>query len=81
MGQFNIDCGAKRLEFKGKPLIMGIVNITPDSFSDGGIFFDPEIAVAHGLKLANDGADILDIGGESTRPFSEPFQRKKKFGG
>lgn len=51
---------------------MGIVNITPDSFSDGGAFFAPETAVAHGVKLAAQGADILDIGGESTRPFSRP---------
>jgi len=50
------------------PLVMGIVNVTPDSFSDGGLFFDPGKAVEHGLKLVKDGADILDIGGESTRP-------------
>jgi dihydropteroate synthase len=61
----------KRLDFGVKPLIMGIVNITPDSFSDGGVFFDPEKAIAHGEQLASQGADILDIGGESTRPFSE----------
>ncbi len=51
---------------------MGIVNVTPDSFSDGGKFFTHEAAVAQGRKLAADGADILDIGGESTRPFSDP---------
>jgi dihydropteroate synthase len=50
---------------------MGILNVTPDSFSDGGRFFDIESAVAHGEKLVSDGADILDIGGESTRPFSD----------
>lgn len=50
------------------PLIMGIVNVTPDSFSDGGKFYDFEKAVAHGLQLLEEGADILDIGGESTRP-------------
>lgn len=54
-----------------KPLIMGIVNVTPDSFSDGGKFFDHEAAIAHGLKLIEEGADILDIGGESTRPGAE----------
>lgn len=48
--------------------IMGILNITPDSFSDGGRYVDPEMAVAHGVKLAGEGADIIDIGGESTRP-------------
>lgn len=50
------------------PLIMGIINVTPDSFSDGGAFFDPERAIAHGRELAAEGAQILDIGGESTRP-------------
>ena len=51
-----------------RPLVMGVVNVTPDSFSDGGLWFDPEAAIAHGLELAADGADLLDIGGESTRP-------------
>jgi dihydropteroate synthase len=51
---------------------MGVVNVTPDSFSDGGLFMDPEAAVAHGLGLAAQGADILDIGGESTRPGAAP---------
>jgi dihydropteroate synthase len=51
-----------------RPLVMGVVNVTPDSFSDGGRWFDPEAAVEHGLELLEDGADILDIGGESTRP-------------
>jgi len=54
------------------PLIMGIVNVTPDSFSDGGSFFDKNRAIEHGLQLAAEGADILDVGGESTRPYSEP---------
>lgn len=52
------------------PTLMGIVNVTPDSFSDGGKFIDPERAIAHGLKLLQEGATILDIGGESTRPGS-----------
>ena len=51
---------------------MGIVNVTPDSFSDGGRFFDEKTAVAQALQLVADGADLLDIGGESTRPYSEP---------
>ncbi len=50
---------------------MGVVNVTRDSFSDGGLFFKVEDAVKQGLKLVQDGADILDIGGESTRPFSQ----------
>ena len=49
-------------------LIMGVVNVTPDSFSDGGLWFDAEAAIAHGLELVADGADLLDVGGESTRP-------------
>ena len=51
---------------------MGVVNVTPDSFSDGGAFLDPDAAVAHGLQLVSDGADLLDVGGESTRPGSDP---------
>jgi dihydropteroate synthase len=54
------------------PKIMGIVNVTPDSFSDGGRFFAHENAVAHALRLVADGADFLDVGGESTRPESDP---------
>lgn len=52
----------------GRCLVMGVVNVTPDSFSDGGRWFDPEIAIAHGLALVEQGADIVDVGGESTRP-------------
>lgn len=51
---------------------MGIVNVTPDSFSDGGYFYDPDRAIAQAMRLVEEGADILDIGGESTRPYSEP---------
>jgi dihydropteroate synthase len=52
--------------------LMGIVNVTPDSFSDGGLFLEPEAAIAHGEQLVRDGAEILDVGGESTRPGAEP---------
>jgi dihydropteroate synthase len=55
------------------PLIMGVINVTPDSFADGGLCFDHHAAVNHALALAAAGADLLDIGGESTRPFSEPL--------
>jgi dihydropteroate synthase len=51
-----------------RPLLMGVVNITPDSFSDGGEFLEPAAAIAHGLRLRDEGADIVDVGGESTRP-------------
>ena len=53
-------------------LIMGILNVTPDSFSDGGLYFDTQKAINHALSMVEDGADIIDIGGESTRPFSDP---------
>jgi dihydropteroate synthase len=55
-----------------EPVVMGVVNVTPDSFSDGGAWLDPGAAVAHGQDLARQGADILDVGGESTRPGAEP---------
>ena len=60
-------CGRFRLSLQ-RPLLMGIVNITPDSFSDGGRYLDPPAAIAHGHRLIEEGADILDVGGESTRP-------------
>ncbi|MFD5241341.1 dihydropteroate synthase [Streptomyces tendae] len=56
----------------GRCLVMGILNVTPDSFSDGGLYSDPGDAVRHGLRMAADGADIVDVGGESTRPGAEP---------
>src|SRR6202161_1966392 len=54
---------------KGRPLVMGVLNVTPDSFSDGGRFLDPAAAIAQAQRLAAEGADILDIGAESTRPY------------
>ncbi len=60
-----------RLDFSAGCLLMGILNVTPDSFSDGGQFFDSEKAIAHGLQMAADGAAIIDVGAESTRPGSE----------
>src|SRR5207342_788585 len=56
------------IEFPDRPLIMGVVNVTPDSFSDGGRYLDTEAAVAHAVRLVEEGADLLDIGAESTRP-------------
>ena len=61
-----------RKRFKDKPVIMGILNVTPDSFFDGGNFFSPERAIDHAMEMAEGGADIIDVGGESTRPGSEP---------
>jgi dihydropteroate synthase len=63
----------RTLEFGRRPLLMGILNVTPDSFSDGGKFLDPNAAVAQALKLLDERADILDIGGESTRPYATPI--------
>ena len=60
----------RRIVLGAKTQVMGILNVTPDSFSDGGIFFSAEKAIEHGLKMAGGGADIIDIGGESTRPGS-----------
>jgi len=60
--------GSRTLVFGARTHLMGVINVTPDSFSDGGQFLDPELAVAHGLKLVAAGADFLDVGGESTRP-------------
>jgi dihydropteroate synthase len=64
--------GTRNLQLGGCPLLMGIVNVTPDSFSDGGQFLNAEAATRHALQLVEEGADVLDIGGESTRPGSTP---------
>lgn len=66
-----LDCGGRPLDL-GRPCIMGILNTTPDSFSDGGRFFSPELAAARALQMVEEGADLIDIGGESTRPGAEP---------
>lgn len=62
----------------GPPLIMGVVNVTPDSFSDGGRFLDPDRALDQALALAGEGADLLDVGGESTRPGAEPVAEEEE---
>jgi len=68
---YSISWGRFHLELGVKTCVMGILNVTPDSFSDGGRYSDAEAAIAHGEKLVADGADILDIGGESSRPYSD----------
>jgi dihydropteroate synthase len=60
------------LDFSKKTFVMGILNVTPDSFSDGGLYLDTQAAIEQTLRMVNDGADIIDIGGESTRPGSDP---------
>lgn len=68
----------RRLELGERTCIMGILNVTPDSFSDGGRFFDTEVALAHAERMVRAGADIIDIGGESTRPFSDPVSAEEE---
>jgi len=65
---FQWSLGTRALELGKRTLIMGIVNVTPDSFSDGGLYLDSEKAITHAIRLLDEGADIIDIGGESTRP-------------
>jgi dihydropteroate synthase len=62
----------------GRSLVMGVVNVTPDSFSDGGKWFDAEAAIAHGLALFDEGADVVDVGGESTRPGAAPVDEAEE---
>src|SRR5689334_15293288 len=64
-------CGDRALDLT-TPVVMGVLNVTPDSFSDGGRFIDPAAAVAHARRMIGDGAAIIDIGGESTRPGAAP---------
>ena len=78
MEAFSLAWGKHRLDFGKRTCIMGVLNVTPDSFSDGGKFFSLDEAVDQGYKLFEDGADILDIGGESTRPFSNPVSEEEE---
>ena len=71
-------CGGRALGCGERTLVMGVLNVTPDSFSDGGRFLDPETAVAHAMRMAADGADLIDVGGESTRPGSDPVSAGKE---
>lgn len=66
------------LDFSKKTYIMGILNVTPDSFSDGGLYFSEKKAIEHALRLVEEGADIIDVGGESTRPGSEPVSPEEE---
>src|ERR687897_3958270 len=60
------------------PVVVGILNVTPDSFSDGGVFLDPEAAAEHAAAMLDEGAGVLDIGGESTRPGSDPVSQEEE---
>src|SRR2546421_2632111 len=70
--------GDKIVDLSKRGMIMGVLNVTPDSFSDGGEFFATDAAIAGGIKMALDGADIIDVGGESTRPGAEPVPLKEE---
>ena len=76
--QYAIRCRKRTLSLGKRTLLMGVLNITPDSFSDGGLFFDKEKAISHGLAMVEQGADIIDIGGESTRPGSKPLELEEE---
>jgi dihydropteroate synthase len=75
---FRLHLRSRTLLLGGRTLVMGVLNITPDSFSDGGAYLDSEAAVARALQLERDGADILDIGGESTRPGAAPVHAEEE---
>jgi dihydropteroate synthase len=77
---FAVPCRDRELRLGGMPLIMGILNVTPDSFSDGGKYISVEAAVRRGLEMAEEGADIIDVGGESTRPGSLPVPSDEEIG-
>ena len=71
---YTIRCRKKTFKLGKQTLLMGVLNVTPDSFSDGGLYLDKDEAIAHGLRMVEEGADLIDIGGESTRPGSKPLE-------
>ena len=75
---FKLNWNGYSLDLDERTHVMGVLNITPDSFSDGGLFFNREKAIEHGLAMAREGADIIDIGGESTRPYSESVSEEEE---
>jgi dihydropteroate synthase len=75
---YRLACGGRVLDLGRRTCVMGVLNVTPDSFSDGGRFFDPAVAVAQGERMAAEGADLIDVGGESTRPFSDPVPAEEE---
>ncbi len=78
MGERLWKIGGQTVDLSRRGWIMGVLNVTPDSFSDGGNYFAPEKAVEHGLKMAEAGADVIDVGGESTRPRAEPVSPEEE---
>ena len=76
--EFQIEVGGRTITMGTRTLVMGVLNVTPDSFSDGGRYFDPVRAVERGVELAREGADWIDVGGESTRPGSQPVPAEEE---
>ena len=72
MAQPQLTCASKKLDLSRPPIIVGVLNVTPDSFSDGGEYLDPTRAIDRGLEMADQGAGVLDVGGESSRPGADP---------
>src|SRR5437879_2167281 len=70
--------GDEVVDLSKRGMIMGVLNVTPDSFSDGGEFFEPDAAIVRGVQIASEGADIIDVGGESTHPGTEPVSVKEE---
>lgn len=77
---FLLKCGHKTLDLSSRTHIMGILNVTPDSFSDGGYFLNPDLAIERGLQMVAEGADIIDVGAESTRPGANPITIEEELG-
>ena len=75
---FTIRCRRRTFHLGERTLIMGVLNVTPDSFSDGGLFLEKDKAVAQGLRMVEEGADFIDVGGESTRPGSKPLESQEE---
>lgn len=76
--RYSIRCRKQTLVLGRRTFLMGVLNVTPDSFSDGGLFFDSEKAISHGLRMVEEGADIIDVGGESTRPGAKPLELQEE---
>jgi len=76
--RYSVRCRKRTLMLGRRTLLMGVLNVTPDSFSDGGLFFDKEKAISHGLRMVEEGADIIDVGGESTRPGAKPLELEEE---
>lgn len=76
--QFELEIKDRKIRLGERTLVMGVVNVTPDSFSDGGLYLAPDRAIRHGLEMARQGADWIDVGGESTRPGAKPISAEEE---